>query len=910
MPEFSKSRVTRRLAAEADAADVSLSPQAAPVDLRVTPRDSSLMRLAKSLESVNSNLQPFIKAREKEAQEREFFEGMSSRAKMGQVDENAQVEGHNAQDGYWRQKGYLKMSGQLQGFKDAAKMEQLVSSYDLAGMSAEELEGRLQGMTQEFTYGLDEPDFMEGYMDKVESFKNQVRMKHGEAHGQAQVDTIRNATFGNMQQALLDMRGMPAEARATIINQHRAEARAMGIPWQDLDELEFQATVYGAFSTNDASLFESLYQNRPDGTPALARNPKFAAKVLSAQEQLQNKLEQDLKQQKDQIRFKTLSGLDDFLLQAEQSGNPVDLVSLSSELDQHLDNDSISSSDALSVRRNAIETNLKVEQRNRYMTLLRNGMQVPRDKDGDKAFEAVMRGFGSDVERVKFQISQDRLSSDLQDTLNHSWQEGLDKEGNVSPKVGGLIQTAQMFLMGDTGEAFLRRNLDPVAADNFIQAAKMVNAGMPLNEAWKLAQEMNSPTYKELAKDVDWKLVEEKLAKLDTPNMEGDWWQAAGIQDPTARLQIKDLVKAIYPKVMDSERAVEIATEKFLAHNQLTKYGTYIPIINGKALSKEQLESMDNGLQSLAFEHAYKNGLKVDDVKDGMSMMAIPGRPGEVSIAINGQTLPGSYDSRQLALYGASVNAGAITADLITEFKDWMDRAGPEGKVPETYMMSNYDEDARKAEFFAEHGLMSSLPGMWHSKSSYLGNLKRRAQVNETKRKQLLIQDAERKQNERINAARGGMSYNGGNEGFTKDMYAQAIPAAKELGVDPMVLVALSANETGWGRSMVAPHNLFNIKTHSDWNGAYTELNVDEVIDGKTVKEKSRFRSYRSYQESFSDFVAFLNKNPRYSNALAVAKTGDSIGFLKELHKAGYATDPDYSAKVASIFAKLATKTG
>jgi hypothetical protein len=150
----------------------------------------------------------------------------------------------------------------------------------------------------------------------------------------------------------------------------------------------------------------------------------------------------------------------------------------------------------------------------------------------------------------------------------------------------------------------------------------------------------------------------------------------------------------------------------------------------------------------------------------------------------------------------------------------------------------------------------------------------------------------------------------GGNEGFTKDMYAQAIPAAKELGVDPMVLVALSANETGWGRSMVAPHNLFNIKTHSDWNGAYTELNVDEVIDGKTVKEKSRFRSYRSYQESFSDFVAFLNKNPRYSNALAVAKTGDSIGFLKELHKAGYATDPDYSAKVASIFAKLATKTG
>lgn len=34
------------------------------------------------------------------------------------------------------------------------------------------------------------------------------------------------------------------------------------------------------------------------------------------------------------------------------------------------------------------------------------------------------------------------------------------------------------------------------------------------------------------------------------------------------------------------------------------------------------------------------------------------------------------------------------------------------------------------------------------------------------------------------------------------------------------------------------------------------------------MQQKAAFRSYDSYQDSFNDYVRFLNQNPRYSEAL------------------------------------------
>jgi peptidoglycan hydrolase FlgJ len=72
-----------------------------------------------------------------------------------------------------------------------------------------------------------------------------------------------------------------------------------------------------------------------------------------------------------------------------------------------------------------------------------------------------------------------------------------------------------------------------------------------------------------------------------------------------------------------------------------------------------------------------------------------------------------------------------------------------------------------------------------------------------------------------------------------------------------------------------------------------------EYRDGVAVQEQAQFRSYDSYQDSFNDYVDFLQTQPRYQNALR--QTRNPERFIEGLHKAGYATDPDYAEKIKRI---------
>ncbi|MGR6839099.1 flagellar assembly peptidoglycan hydrolase FlgJ [Aliivibrio wodanis] len=143
---------------------------------------------------------------------------------------------------------------------------------------------------------------------------------------------------------------------------------------------------------------------------------------------------------------------------------------------------------------------------------------------------------------------------------------------------------------------------------------------------------------------------------------------------------------------------------------------------------------------------------------------------------------------------------------------------------------------------------------------------------------------------------------------FVDTMKPYAEKAAKALGVDSNVLIAQAALETGWGQKVIknsvdSSHNLFNIKADRSWKGDNIAKNTLEYHDNVAVTENASFRSYNNYEESFSDFVRFLNQNPRYERALQ--HTNNSENFIKEIHNAGYATDPNYSNKVISVMKKV-----
>jgi len=145
-------------------------------------------------------------------------------------------------------------------------------------------------------------------------------------------------------------------------------------------------------------------------------------------------------------------------------------------------------------------------------------------------------------------------------------------------------------------------------------------------------------------------------------------------------------------------------------------------------------------------------------------------------------------------------------------------------------------------------------------------------------------------------------------EDFTKHILPYAEKAAKELGVSPLVLVSQAALETGWGKAITrhkdgsSSFNLFNIKADKRWEGEHVIKSTLEFEGGLAKYERASFRSYDSYADSFDDYVNFLRTNARYDDALQhKSKQGSDHLFIKNLHKAGYATDPNYADKVLDI---------
>ena len=62
-------------------------------------------------------------------------------------------------------------------------------------------------------------------------------------------------------------------------------------------------------------------------------------------------------------------------------------------------------------------------------------------------------------------------------------------------------------------------------------------------------------------------------------------------------------------------------------------------------------------------------------------------------------------------------------------------------------------------------------------------------------------------------------------------------------------------------------------------------------------KTVAKFRAYDSYEDSFKDYARLISESPRY--AKVKTQTGSAHAFASGLQKAGYATDPDYAAKLS-----------
>ena len=140
---------------------------------------------------------------------------------------------------------------------------------------------------------------------------------------------------------------------------------------------------------------------------------------------------------------------------------------------------------------------------------------------------------------------------------------------------------------------------------------------------------------------------------------------------------------------------------------------------------------------------------------------------------------------------------------------------------------------------------------------------------------------------------------------FQEKLGVHAEEASRATGIPAKFMLGQAALETGWGKREIisrdgsSSHNLFGIKATSDWKGKVTEAVTTEYVNGKAQRKVEKFRAYDSYADSFKDYAQLITNNKRYEKVLASA--GDASTFAQGLQKAGYATDPNYAAKLTKI---------
>ena len=143
----------------------------------------------------------------------------------------------------------------------------------------------------------------------------------------------------------------------------------------------------------------------------------------------------------------------------------------------------------------------------------------------------------------------------------------------------------------------------------------------------------------------------------------------------------------------------------------------------------------------------------------------------------------------------------------------------------------------------------------------------------------------------------------GSQSEFVQRHAAAAAAVEQSSGIPSGYMLGQAGHESGWGKHEIAmkggapSFNLFGIKAGAGWTGKVAEVTTTEFIHGIAQKVVARFRAYGSYEESFRDYARLITQSPRY--ALASQQTASVQDYTRGLQRAGYATDPDYAAKLS-----------
>jgi flagellum-specific peptidoglycan hydrolase FlgJ len=125
---------------------------------------------------------------------------------------------------------------------------------------------------------------------------------------------------------------------------------------------------------------------------------------------------------------------------------------------------------------------------------------------------------------------------------------------------------------------------------------------------------------------------------------------------------------------------------------------------------------------------------------------------------------------------------------------------------------------------------------------------------------------------------------------FIKLWWPTVTNVTDSTGIFPEVMMAQGILESGYGASDVAvnANNYFGIEADSSWTGPVY----------------NKYRKYSTANDSFKDYVSFLQGNPRYN---AVLFAPDIATQVDDITAAGYSENPTYASTLNKIIPSIAS---
>lgn len=140
---------------------------------------------------------------------------------------------------------------------------------------------------------------------------------------------------------------------------------------------------------------------------------------------------------------------------------------------------------------------------------------------------------------------------------------------------------------------------------------------------------------------------------------------------------------------------------------------------------------------------------------------------------------------------------------------------------------------------------------------------------------------------------------------ITEEMIRGAQATQEKYGVPASVTLAQIIQESsgsyagGLSRLAYEAKNLFGIK--GTGTAGYVMMGTTEYGSGGAYSTTAKFRKYNNFAESIEDHGKLL-AGSIYTPYTKDAKTADE--FARAIHKAGYATDPNYADSLINIMKK------